>query len=581
MTLTGLDRRDQLRQEVSRILSSEADGILTATSESASIDFKEEAGRRNAGTLEPGSPENPAAATKLADEVACMANSPGGGALILGVEDDSGVILGTELDADWLRQRIHQAIDVAPAIEEHRVGGQRLLAIYVAESREPVTDTSNRLRWRVGDACRPVDRTEWWLHRERTQNHDSMADTSSLTIKDISAGTMSLVRASLNAEGTDTDRDLLRRIAALRSDDHLSQAARLTLTPARATLLELTVLDVFGGSVTNRITPGPELSLLEQVNVIEQALASLNEYSTQPSERFSLRPQRKVPPSAVREAILNGVIHRDWNSQEPTEVRWVSLDSALVVRSPGGFTGGIDTSNVLSNRHARYPALADLFRALSLVEKQGLGVDRMYTAMIPLGHRPPTITEEAGPHVVCNLRGGDPVLPVADLFRKIRPLPRQRDTRVAVIVDLLLRSAFVTTDSVAQVLQTDREGAEAALRATGQCTVDSTPLIEKHNDAWILGQVARETVIPARQSPWFIEVLPYASTALEDCTRTALAWCQAFETISTGDLMRLAGISRGTAQKALVAMTERRQLRRVGSGRSTAYRLAPEARPEA
>ncbi|WP_229116959.1 DUF5635 domain-containing protein [Actinomyces bovis] len=574
-----MDRRDQLRQEVSRILASEVAGVLTSHSESASIDFKEEAGRRNGTSLEPGSTENPAAATKLADEVACMANSPGGGALILGVEDGSGVILGTELNLDWLRQRIHQAIDVAPAIEEHHVGGQRLLVLYVAESREPVPDTHDRLRWRVGDSCRPVDRTEWWLHREQAQNHDSMADTSSLTIKDVTPAAMTLVRASLNAETTQTNRDLLRQIAALRSDDHLSQAARLTLTPAHATLLELTVLDVFGGSVTNRITPAPELSLLEQVNVIEQALASLNEYSAQPSERFSLTPQRKVPPSAIREAILNGVIHRDWNSPEPTEVRWITLDSALIVRSPGGFTGGIDASNVLSNRHARYPALADLFRALSLVEKQGLGVDRMYAAMIPLGHRPPSIVEESGPHVVCTLRGGDPILPVAELFKEIRPLPRQRDTRVAVIIDQLLRSAFVTATSVAQALQTDQEGAEAALRATGQCTVGSTPLIEKHNNAWLLGPIARETVRPARQSPWFAEVLPYASTTLEDCISTALAWCHAFETISTGDLMRLAGISRGTAQKALVAMTERRQLRRVGSGRSTAYRLAPEARP--
>ena len=42
------------------------------------------------------------AVVKLADEVACLANSPGGGALILGVEDGTGVVLGTELSTEFL-----------------------------------------------------------------------------------------------------------------------------------------------------------------------------------------------------------------------------------------------------------------------------------------------------------------------------------------------------------------------------------------------------------------------------------------------------------------------------------------------
>ena len=122
MRSTGLDRRDQLRRDVDEILASERNGAITRVTETSSIDFKEEAGRRNGPDLEPGSEQNPTAAVKLADEVACMANSPGGGALILGVEDGTGVVLGTELNTDWLRRRIHQAIDIAPDIEARHVG---------------------------------------------------------------------------------------------------------------------------------------------------------------------------------------------------------------------------------------------------------------------------------------------------------------------------------------------------------------------------------------------------------------------------------------------------------------------------
>jgi predicted HTH transcriptional regulator len=62
---------------------------------------------------------------------------------------------------------------------------------------------------------------------------------------------------------------------------------------------------------------------------------------------------------------------------------------------------------VLTQRFARHPALADVFRALGLVEKQGLGVDRMYREMVALGHRPPVIVEDPGPRVRTRLVGGE------------------------------------------------------------------------------------------------------------------------------------------------------------------------------
>ena len=176
--------------------------------------------------------------------------------------------------------------------------------------------------------------------------------------------------------------------------------------------------------------------------------------------------------------------------------------------------------------------------------------------------------------MTCTLIGGDPIAPIADLFKRIRPLPRQRDTRVVVIVDLLLHAPFTSLDAVGAALQTDPEGAGAALRAAAQCTAPNAPLIDRYGDAWLLGATAREAVMPAREAPWFADVVAYASTRFDECRSTTRLWCQTFGPISTGDLMRLAGVSRGTAQKVLTTMTGRGELRRTGSGRATAYRLA-------
>lgn len=575
MPLPMLERREQLRHDVDAILASERGGALTRTSETASIDFKEEAGRRNGPNLEPGHRHNDLAAAKLADEVACMANSPGGGALILGVEDRTGLILGTQLDVEWLRSRIHHAIHVAPDIEERHVAGQRLLVVFVAEASEPITDTSGRLRWRVADSCQPVERSEWWQHREHMRGYDPMAARTERTAADVTGGALRLLRTDLDSDPSQTDQDLLRRTGALRSDGHLTQAASLLLTPASRPLLELTVLDVPGGEVLNLIRPDASLSLREQLDVIEQALTVLNRYTTSPSESFSRHQPRLIPAGAVREAVLNGLIHRDWGSVEPTAVRWLSLDATLEVRSPGGFTGGVNASNVLTHHHARYPALADLFRASGLVEKQGLGVDRMYASMIPLGHRPPSIVEIPGPWVQCTLRGGDPIVPIASLFSHIVPVPRQRDSRVAVLVDWLLHHPFITVGMAAHALQADPEAATAALRAASQCTVEEDPLIEPYQDVWVLGETAVRIAEPAQAAPWHEKVLTFAAGTAEACEETAMAWAVEFGHVSTGEVMRLTGTSRGTAQRALANLVERGILVRQGSGRSTTYVPAP------
>ena len=138
------------------------------------------------------------------------------------------------------------------------------------------------------------------------------------------------------------------------------------------------------------------LSVLEQLAAVEARPETLN---TEVTVRggFAESGVRRLPTTSVREAVLNGLAHRDWMPPDPVTITWVQADSALQVVSPGGFVGGVTAETVLTQRHARHPALTDLFRALGLADRQGLGVDRMYREMVALGHRPPIIVEQDGP----------------------------------------------------------------------------------------------------------------------------------------------------------------------------------------
>lgn len=563
-------RRRELVDAVEAILDTARDGRISATRETQAIDFKEEAGRRSGLDIEPGRRENPEAATKLADEVACMANTPGGGALIFGVEDKTGVIIGTQLDIDWLRQRINSAVGVAPDIVEKQVLGQRVLLVFVAEAREPVPNTGNALKWRVGDHCESVDRAQWWEHRDATRYDDPMAHPSTATLADASPVALAIARSWSGADDSLSDEEFLRRCGALRSDGRLTAAGALLFVEKGRGFIDVTVMDVPGGDILNHIRGRESETLVEQLDAAENALEAINTKVTRRTGIVHTSVHR-VPSTAIREAMLNGIIHRDWNRGEVTDVRWVEQDSTLIVRSPGGFCGTVNETNVLSNREARYPALADLFRALGLVEKQGVGVDRMYQSMIALGHRPPSIHEISGAFVECTLVGGRPVEPVMDLVDSIVPVPRQKDYRIAVIIHLLLHRAAIDVDVAAEALQSNAESARQALAAAQQTSVRGMPLIVEYKGAWILGEGARAIATSASTADTPFPIMRYVSTEVPQLERTVSEWVKINGSITTGDLLKLAGVSRGTAKRALDGMVEAGELVARGAGRSSHY----------
>jgi ATP-dependent DNA helicase RecG len=574
-----VEDRARLRRLVESVVAKLRAGVLPDQAERQHVDCKEEAGRRGVGgRLLPGGPQNLAAADQLADEVACLCNTPGGGALIVGVENATGALLGTALDEEWLRHRIYERVDVAPAVEALVVDGVRLLVIYVAEAREPVEDTDGNVRWRAGPHCVPVDRAEWWLRRQDAAGQDPMAAVTERTLANASPGALPAARAYLMQDprqdevdvAVTTDADLLSRLGVRRPDGRLTQAGALMFCRSDRTHLTLTVLDVEGGDVLSVSPDLSGLSLLEQIAAIEARLDAVNTAVTVRGG-FAETPVRRVPPRAVREAVLNGVAHRDWMQRDPVTITFVEADSALQVVSPGGFVGGVNADNVLTQRYARYPALADLFRALRLVEKQGMGVDRMYRDMVALGHRPPTLVEEPGPRVRVRLVGGEPVVPVMNLVSRIRPAVRQRDVRVALVVHTLLHEPFVQPGRMAVVLQRSEEEAAEALESTADCRIGDQPLLHRYKDVWTLSEAALALV---ERTPG---VVPYRRP--DDAAPVAQRWLAAHERFTTGDHAALTGLTVGGALRQLDRLArDGVLLRGTGMGRNAHFVAGPALR---
>ncbi len=77
------------------------------------------------------------------------------------------------------------------------------------------------------------------------------------------------------------------------------------------------------------------MSLIEQIAAVETRLDTVNTAVTLRGG-FAEVGVRRLPPPAIREAVLNAVAHRDWLQPDPVTLTFVQADSALQVISPGG-----------------------------------------------------------------------------------------------------------------------------------------------------------------------------------------------------------------------------------------------------
>jgi ATP-dependent DNA helicase RecG len=89
----------------------------------------------------------------------------------------------------------------------------------------------------------------------------------------------------------------------------------------------------------------------------------------------SCTPCRPFSETAVREAVLNAVSHRDYRHPGSVFVRQYARHIEIV--GPGGFPPGITPSNILDQQLPRNRRIAETFARCGLVERSGQGADRM------------------------------------------------------------------------------------------------------------------------------------------------------------------------------------------------------------
>jgi len=105
-----------------------------------------------------------------------------------------------------------------------------------------------------------------------------------------------------------------------------------------------------------------------------------------------LKPKTIIPKEALREAIINALLHRKY--WIPGAIKVAMYDDRLEIFNPGSFPGLVDINNLGDGTtYLRNPYLAKLARRFGLIEKLGTGIRLMKESCKASGIMPPVFIE--------------------------------------------------------------------------------------------------------------------------------------------------------------------------------------------
>jgi ATP-dependent DNA helicase RecG len=167
------------------------------------------------------------------------------------------------------------------------------------------------------------------------------------------------------------------------------------------------------------------------------------------------------PKIALREALLNSLVHSDYRIHGPILVK--QFKNRIEISNPGGLPGGITPENILRHEPVSHnPALVDALTRLRLVNRSNLGVRRMYQALLIEGKEPPQILDE-GEAVRVIIRASDLSIPFRMFIAEEAGRGRILSVEHLLIIQYLLQHLEIETASAAQITQQTEEDARKTI----------------------------------------------------------------------------------------------------------------------
>jgi ATP-dependent DNA helicase RecG len=139
------------------------------------------------------------------------------------------------------------------------------------------------------------------------------------------------------------------------------------------------------------------------------------------------KEQYEIPIIAVREILMNAIVHRNYSITGPTKV--AIFDNRIEIFSPGTFPGPLDTENLTAGiTYIRNTIVAKVFREAGYIEKLGTGFLTVFDSYDKMGLKKPLVIEGEN-YIKC-------------------VLPREKEHEVFISDEAKILRLFYTADSI-------------------------------------------------------------------------------------------------------------------------------------
>jgi len=320
--------------------------------------------------------------SSLARDLTAFANSSGG-KVLLGVRDD-GTVIGVR-DSNKLRaqiQDIARNCDPPVKILIETVG--KVTAITVRESESKPVQCREGFFWRQGAVTQKLSRDEI-----RDFFRSEGAIRFDLTVCPKFRYPEDFDRRKFDAWIKQSRITPRRRIDDVLVNIEVAERAgrRLTFRNAGVLFFAKNINHFFPQAyITCLLAKGTDkVNILDRkdfagglVSDIEESLRFI-ERNTRTGYRIEKLRREDVPEypmRALREAITNAIMHRDY-FESGANVFVEIYDDRIEISNPGGLPKGLSKEELGTRSVRRNPLIADLLHRIALIEKAGTGIRRM------------------------------------------------------------------------------------------------------------------------------------------------------------------------------------------------------------
>jgi ATP-dependent DNA helicase RecG len=320
----------------------------------------------------------------------CAFSNSKGGTLFVGV-DDKGTIVGIENSKKLLEDIPNKAIQflgVTIAIDVNKEGNKYYLAIFVNPSPSPIA-FKGRYYIRSGSTVQELSGNDLqhFILKKLGKSYDELP-IESATINDIDALSVrkfikmaiKINRLSVDAE-EDELQTVLFNLKLIGENSKLKNAAILLFgknTPHYFSSVSFRIGKFGNNHHDLKFHDVIEGNIFEMPEKVMEILKS--KYLTMPIRYEGIKriEELEYPEEALREAILNAIIHRDYTG---VHIQLSVYENKIILWNPGSLPSKINIDR-LKEKHPSIPKnrlIADIFFKAGYIEAWGRGIHKIVT----------------------------------------------------------------------------------------------------------------------------------------------------------------------------------------------------------